>query len=265
MKRSARARIAAFVIVIATVAALPDAVARDEARFLVEFELGPAWQSRNNVEIPNDGTATRFSLADLVGRGPWAAGRVYFTWNITPRHGVRFLAAPLSYTETGTFDTPVTFVDRTFQPDISTDATYRFNSWRVGYRYRFHQGERWRWWVGFTAKIRDAEIRLSQPVTGSARKTDRGFVPLAHLSGDLRFANRWRFLLDLDGLAGGPGRAVDLSLKVGYDVGKHWTVTGGYRTVEGGVDIDDIYNFAWFNDVVFSGVYRWGKAGPAQP
>ena len=33
------------------------------------------WQSYNDVEIPNDGTATRFSLSDLVGTGPWAAGQ----------------------------------------------------------------------------------------------------------------------------------------------------------------------------------------------
>jgi len=252
-------------ILLALAAAPSAAGAQDEAKFLVEFELGPAWQSRNDVEVPNDGTATRFSLVDLVGKGPWAAGRVYFTWNITERHGVRFLAAPLSYTETGTFDTPVTFVDRTFAAGVPTEATYQFNSWRVSYRYRFHRGERWRWWVGFTAKIRDAEVRLSQPTTGTAKKTDLGFVPLAHLSGDFRFANRWRFLLDLDALAGGPGRAEDLSLKVGYDVGEHWTVTGGYRTVEGGVDIDDVYNFAWFNYAVVSGVYRWGQTGRSQP
>jgi hypothetical protein len=236
-----------------------------DERFQVEFELGPVWQSRNDVENPNDGTASRFSLVDLVGQGPWATGRVYFTWNITKRHGVRFLAAPLSYTETGTFDTPVTFVDRTFAAGVPTEATYRFNSWRVSYRYRFHQGRQWRWWVGFTAKIRDAEIRLSQPTTGTARDTDLGFVPLAHISSDFRFANRWRFLFDLDALAGGPGRAADLSLKVGYDVGNHWTVTGGSRTVEGGVDVEDVYNFAWFNYVVFSGVYRWGNPDPSQP
>ncbi|MDX1675165.1 MAG: hypothetical protein R3314_10265, partial [Longimicrobiales bacterium] len=73
-------------------------------RWVVELEAGPAWQSYNDVEIPNDGTATRFSLYDLAGAGPWPAGRLYVTWNITDRHGLRLLAAPFSLTETGAPD-----------------------------------------------------------------------------------------------------------------------------------------------------------------
>ena len=231
--------------------------AETENRFAVELELGSVWQSRNDVEIPNDGTATRFSLEELAGSGPWAAGRVYFTWNVNDRHGLRFLAAPLSYSETGAFDTAVTFVDRTFEARVPTEARYRFDSWRVGYRYRFHDGERWRWWIGATLKIRDAEIRLSQAGVGAARDTDVGFVPLAHVSGQFRFADRWRLLLDLDALAGGPGRAEDLSLKLGYDVDERWTLTFGYRTVEGGADVDEVYNFAWFHYATLSAQYRW--------
>jgi len=242
-------------IVLATGTAL--GAATDE-KFSIELELGPVWQSRNDVEIPNDGTATRFSLEDLVGNGPWAAGRLYFTWNVKGRHGVRFLAAPLGYTETGTFDRPVFFVDQAFAADAPTEATYQFNSWRASYRYRFHDGERWHWWVGFTAKLRDAKIELRQGEL-AAEDTDKGFVPLLYLRGELHWAERWRFLFDFDGLAGGPGRAFDVALKVGYDVGEHWTVAAGYRTVEGGVDIDDVYNFAWFNYAVVSATYRWGE------
>jgi hypothetical protein len=227
-----------------------------DSRFNLELEVGPVWQSKNDVQIPNDDRGTRFSLQELVGSGPWASARFYFTWNITQRHGVRVLLAPLSYTETGIFDSAVDFDGETFAPDVPTEATYQFNSWRVTYRYRFHSGERWRWWVGFTAKIRDAKIRLEQGTTAS-EDTDVGFVPLAHLRGDFRFAARWHFLLDVDALAGGPGRAVDLALKVGYDVSDRWGVTGGYRTVEGGADVDRVYNFAWFNYAVFSAVYRF--------
>jgi hypothetical protein len=228
----------------------------DESRFAVELELGPVWQSSNDVQIPNDETGTRFSLTDLVGNGPWPAGRFYFTWNVKGRHGVRLLLAPLSYTETGTFDAPVDFAGETYAEGVPTEATYQFNSWRLTYRYRFHSGERWRWWIGFTAKVRDAKIRLEQGSTAS-EDTDVGFVPLLHLSGDWRFAERWHFLLDLDALAGGPGRAEDLSLKVSYDVCDRWSVTGGYRTVEGGADVDEVYNFAWFNSFVVSAVYRF--------
>ncbi len=229
----------------------------DPPRFEMELETGAVWQSKNKVEIPNDGTATRFSLKDLVGDGPWRAGRAYLAWNITPRHGLRLLAAPLGYTESGTFQAPVLFAGESYAADVPTEATYDFNSWRLTYRYQFKRGERWNWWVGFTAKVRDARIRLRQGSVTS-EDTDVGFVPLLHLRGDLRFSDHWHLLLDLDALAGGPGRAEDLSLKLARDFGDRWQFSFGYRTVEGGADVDDVYNFAWFNYAVVSGSYRWG-------
>lgn len=90
-----------------------------------------------------------------------------------------------------------------------------------------------------------------------ARDTDTGFVPLGHLFGERRLGERWRFLLELDALAGGPGRAADLSLKLAYDVNDRFSLTGGYRTLEGGADTDDVYSFAWLHYAVVSGIVRF--------
>jgi len=229
---------------------------RSEPAFSLELEAGTVWQSRNVVQIPNDPGGTRFSLEDLVGSGPWPVARVYVNWNPKERHGLRLVLAPLSYTETGVFDDAVNFAGATYQPGVSTQATYKFNSWRIGYRYRFHHGERWTWWVGGTANIRDAKIELLQGDTAS-RDTDVGFVPLLYFSGTVKLAPGWRILFDFEGLAGGPGRIEDLALKVAYDFSERWSVTGGYRTVEGGADVDEVYNFAWFNAAVVSGVCRF--------
>ncbi|HPA83025.1 MAG TPA: hypothetical protein PLS95_19560, partial [Thermoanaerobaculales bacterium] len=49
--------------------------AQEPTRFAVELELGPVWQSSNDVQIPDDADGTRFSLVDLAGYGPWPAGR----------------------------------------------------------------------------------------------------------------------------------------------------------------------------------------------
>ena len=78
-------------------------------RLIVELEGGPVWQSYNDVEVPNDGTATRFALDELAGNGPWPAGRLYLTWNLGERHGLRALVAPFSLTETGTPTEPIRF------------------------------------------------------------------------------------------------------------------------------------------------------------
>ena len=230
--------------------------AADEPRFSLELEVGPVWQSRNTVQIPNNELGTRFSLEELVGPGPWAAGRLYFTWNINSKHSVRLLAAPFSYTESGVFDQPVDFAGASYDPGTPVEATYQFNSWRVGYRWRFKDGDRWNLWLGATAKVRDAKIELAQGDTTS-RDTDVGFVPLLAFAADYRFAERWHALFDFEGLAGGPGRAFDVSLKVGYEINDHWSVSAGYRTVEGGADIEEVYNFAWFQHAVVSGVFRF--------
>jgi hypothetical protein len=222
--------------------------------FLVELEAGPVWQSRNDVQIPNDDTGTRFSLIDTQGNGPWPAGRLYFTWNINERHGLRLLAAPLWITETGELDETTDFAGESFAAGTATESTFKFNSWRVSYAYRFHEGSRWSWWIGFTAKVRDAKIELTQGDI-TARKTDVGFVPLLHLRGSYRFNDDWRLVLDADALAGGPGRAEDAALKLYYDLGTRWSLAAGYRTVEGGADVDEVYNFAWLHYGVLSASY----------
>jgi hypothetical protein len=234
----------------------PTAAADSVPRFIFELEGGAVWQTRNDVEIPNDGTATRFSLKDLVGEGPWPAGRLYFTYNITPKHSLRAMVAPLSYTDTGVFEEPVRFAGADYQPGLLTEATYQFDSWRVGYRFTFHRGERWIWRVGLTAKIRDAKIELAQGDTTS-KDTDVGFVPLLHVSADWLFSRDWRLLFDIEALGGGPGRAEDGSLKIGYEISSQGMLTAGYRIVEGGADVDQVYNFAWFHYAVVSGVYRF--------
>lgn len=225
-------------------------------RFTLELEAGPVWQSRNDVRIPNDDSATRFSLRDLAGAGAWPAGRLYLRWNINERHSLRALAAPLSFTETGRLDGSVRFAGASLLPGSPTRGTYRFNSWRLSWIYRFHHGERWTWRAGFTAKIRDADIELRQSGAGGA-KSDVGFVPLVHLSANRRLAERWSLDFDLDALAGGPGRAEDLALKLAWTAGERWTLAGGYRTVEGGADVDSVFAFAWLHYAVVSAAWHF--------
>jgi hypothetical protein len=232
----------------------PLAAAAQTPRLVVELEGGPAWQSLNDVEIPNDGTATRFSLHDAVGSGPWPAGRIYLTWHVAERHGLRMLLAPLSVTQDGTLEGPVDFDGASYAPG-QVRATYTFNSYRLSYRYRIHHTEGTTGWVGVTAKVRDAEIALAQGATSSSRD-DLGFVPLLHLAGEWRVAPRWRLSVDADALAGGPGRAIDAAVKAGYDLGESWRLSAGYRTVEGGADVTSVYAFAWLHYAVLSLSWR---------
>ncbi len=182
------------------------------------------------------------------------AGRLYATFRIAPKHDLRLLAAPLTIEEDATLVKTVQFSGGTFSPGTVT-ARYKFNSYRLTYRYQYFN-RRWKLWVGFTAKIRDAAIKLGQS-GNSAEKTDLGFVPLLHLAGEYPFNRSTGFLFDLDALAGGPGRAEDLALKMYYDLNTRWRIAAGYRTVEGGADVEEVYTFAWLHYVVLSVAYRF--------
>ncbi len=221
-----------------------------------EVEAGPAWQSRNDVEIPNDGTATRVALDGLVGGGALPAGRVYLGWNWRERHGVRLLVAPLTLRRSGLPDREIRFAGTAFQQGAAVSVRYTFNSYRLSYRWLAREGERTTAWLGATAKLRDAVVALEQGEV-TARDDDLGFVPLLHLAGEWRFAPGWHGSFDLDALGGGPGRAFDGSVRMGRAVGDGWRVSAGYRTVEGGADVDDVYAFAWFNFMTLAVTKRW--------
>lgn len=211
----------------------------------LKLEGGAVFQTRSDVQIPPD-TGTRFSLVDAVGKGPLPYGRLEGWYAINDKHRLRFLIAPLAIEDEGQLDKDVDYDGKTFAANTDTTYRYQFNSYRLGYAYRFVENPRWTWDVGFTAKIRDAEIKLTQGNTESGYP-NLGFVPLLHLSAVRQFSPAWRLQMDLDGSWSPFGRAVDLGLFLHRSFGKKWQLGAGYRTVEGGADVDSVYNFAWFH------------------
>ena len=102
--------------------------------------------------------------------------------------------------------------------------------------------------LGFTAKIRDAEIRI-ESADQSASTTNTGFVPL--LSFELRWipAGDFTVLLDGDALVGPVGRAEDVFLGAELPLSQRISARAGYRIVEGGADVESVYNFTLVNYV----------------
>ena len=224
-------------------------------RATIEVEGGPWWVSRNNVRIPPS-TGTEFSMLDLTGTGPNAYVRIAATFRLAARHQLRLVAAPVQTTDTGTFSTPVTFVDQTFAPGVPTEGTYKFNTYRVGYRYTLYDSQNWHVEIGAALLTRDAKIEVRQG-DKAARDTDLGFVPLASFSFTRRLSDRAALVFDVDGLGSKQGRAIDALLKVDLALSDRWTFGAGYRTIEGGADVDTVYNFAWLHFGVASLRYRF--------
>lgn len=210
----------------------------------LEVEAGIAWQDKNDVQIPNDGTGTRFALDRVTGSGPFFAPRLQLSTGVAPRHELRFVAAPLSIKESGNLAGPVRFQGQNYAAG-AVEATYRFNSYRATWRYTVLEDRDWTVKLGVTAKIRDAEITLRQGGI-TTTKDNTGFVPLLHLYAERRLDARSRLTFEGDALAGGPGYAVDVSGRYVRDLGPRWSWFGGMRLLDGGADSSGVYNFARF-------------------
>ncbi len=102
-------------------------------RVSVELEGAGLWLGRNDVRIPNNETATEFSLVDVISRAPAGVVRATAVVNFHERHGLRFVVAPLKIEEPGTIESPVSFAGALFAPGPGT-AGYQFSSYRLTYR-----------------------------------------------------------------------------------------------------------------------------------
>lgn len=208
----------------------------------MDLETGYAGSGYNVVRIPGD-TGTQISLSDdfKIQSAPYIRLKAYYAFN--QEHAIGALYAPLSLWAEGEALFPVFFVDTTLPANTPVKALYRFDSYRLTYRYRFWKIEHLQAHIGFTAKIRDAEISLEGGGL-KARKSNVGFVPLLYFRFAWDIAGPWSLVFDADALAAPQGRAEDVLLAINYRAGEHWQVRTGYRMVEGGADNPEVYNFA---------------------
>jgi len=213
-----------------------------------ELEAGYVFVGRNDVRIPGNG-GTPISLSDDLKTDPAPVFRVRVGYRFLERHLITALYAPLQLNATGAVGHDVSFAGGTYPAGTPLLGVYRFDSYRLTYRYSFIRRTGFELAAGVTAKIRDAEVSL---YGAEARtKTNTGFVPLVNVHvawrpGDGRFG----LLLDADALAAPQGRAEDLLLALTWAVRDELELRVGYRTLEGGADNDEVYNFAWLNYVV---------------
>ena len=130
------------------------------------------------------------------------------------------LYAPLQFETEGQFNEPVRFGNETFEPQDQTTVTYKFNSYRLTYRYVFLDKEKIRIGAGLTGKIRDARVAFS--AEGKADETtDVGFVPLINFSIEFLPNDPLSFIIIGDALVGPQGRAEDVFAGANYSLNEN--------------------------------------------
>jgi len=219
------------------------------AQWFIDLETGLVSSGYNNVRIPGD-TGTDFSLSKDLKTDPSLFIRFSLGYQIAPRHSLSILIAPLSVKASGRVDKEIKFFEEDFPPNIQLNAEYRFNSYRLTYGYDLINKEKWKIKIGLTAKIRDAAISLE----GDNKKSEKknvGFVPLIHFRVEWRFKKNLCLLLDGDALGAAQGRAEDILLAFQFQLNKNIDLKAGYRILEGGADVEEVYNFALLHYIVF--------------
>ena len=109
----------------------------------IRLETGGVWFSRNDVRIPSD-TGTRFDLLELTGKGADPYARLYASHDFNERHSLRLTLAPLRVSGTGTLSRNTSFRGKLFNAGVATQGTYQFSTYRLTYRWLFHDEARWR-------------------------------------------------------------------------------------------------------------------------
>jgi hypothetical protein len=227
-----------------------------QAEFSFDVESGAVWTDEADVRIPNEG-GTFFSLADdLNADDPRAFFRGRVTWHINPKHDVSVLFAPLEMDFNGSFDRPVAFAGSDFLADTPTSALFRFDSYRLTYRYNFIRTDKVSFGMGLTAKIRDAEVSVTQNGR-TATDADTGVVPLINYQFAWRFAPDFSLYSEGDALGAPQGYAVDVAVALQWHATDNLAFRLGYRILDGGADNDTVYTFNRFHYAMIGATLRF--------
>ena len=214
-------------------------------RFALDIETGVAIARYSDIQIPKS-TGTLISFTDELETDPTFFVRGRFTYYFNKLNMLSILIAPLTLEGGGSVDREVVFEGESFAPNVTLSTVYKFNSYRLTYEHFWFLGEKVRLGLGASAKIRDAAISIADS-SKISEKTDLGFVPLIKFSFVWRFIDPLSLVLDGDALGAPQGRAADVSLVIQGDVGDWLALKGGYRVLEGGSDVEEVYSFTWVN------------------
>ena len=236
----------AFIRIVSLSAFLVSAIGLWADGFL-EVEGGAAFTGYNDLRIPSD-TGSNVSLATDTVSDPAFAFRVRGGYTFGDRHTVMVLVAPLTVRGSGTLDRTVSFQGTSFTAGTKLESSYRFDSYRLTYRYTFLKDESLVLAAGLTVKLRSADIALMSD-TAYAHRSDLGVVPLVSLMAEWSFAKPWSILVDADALVTPFGRAEDVLAALQYHLSDSVAVRLGYRLLEGGSGGEggNVYTFALFH------------------
>lgn len=228
---------------------------------LVRVQRNDASSSwKNSLGTLNGQEGTLFSYARDFNNSikPLLRFRLSYAFGKTKRHFLSALAAPVQYTTTGTFSGPVIFNSTLFEANQLTTGFYKFNGYRLTYRYLVVQRTHCALGLGLTLNLRDAEFSLQQGAHYE-RNYNRGLVPLLNTYFTYTPKNHLGILIDGDVFyVDKTGGAIDYLIGLNYSVTSKLTLKTGYRFFSGvGSEAGNVYNKLFVHSWVLGGVFKF--------
>jgi hypothetical protein len=240
--------------IVAVLCTLPVAA---ETSWLLDLEAAMVNAESNDVGIPADG-GTRFSLTDDLKTDDDVAFRLGVGLRLGQRHSLTAVWAPLTLYANGNVDFDILYNGEVFPAGTDLEAVYKFNTYRLRWTYDLVRSDRFVLGLGLTGLVRDAAIEV-RDAERSTSYDNLGVVPLLNLLVDWRWTDKIGLMVQADAAAspGGEGRAEDVLVAVTVRPFGTGAFRLGYRFIEGGADVDEVYNFAWLSYYIFGWSQRF--------
>lgn len=214
-----------------------------EIRIMPQLAIG----ANNSVQRPNNEEGTLVNLNSYFER----KNRVLFS----PRAELEYTYKRNHFIGTATFlkdefegvaPDDILYNGELFEQGLNLTTRYKFNTYRIGYRYRIVDTETLAFELGATMLIRDAFISM-QNIEQRSMFSNVGVAPLISYYFSWMPADKLFLLTTGDGFAVKAGRAIDLFAGVKYQFTNRISANMGYRLLDGGSDGDRLYTMAFYN------------------
>ncbi len=201
----------------------------------------------NTLQRPNNDEGTRIHLNKEFD--------LNHKVNFSPRVEVEYVYRRNHFILTGTLlktkyhgisPTDIYYNGTYFPESTDMHISYRFNTYRIGYRYGLVKRAKFNFELGATLLIRDAAISMKDN-SQKTKYSNVGVAPLISYYIDWCVSSNFSLLSYGDGFAIKYGRAFDLFAGVEYMFNDLLSATLGYRLLDGGSDVKKIYTMAQFN------------------
>jgi len=202
---------------------------------------------RNTVQRPNNDEGTRVSLNSEFNRknNIRFSPRIELEYNYNRHHFIA-TAALLNDKFEGIGGRDIMYDGTLFNVGNNLETDYKFNTYRLGYRYRLVDQPQLAFELGATLLFRDAHISMENDMK-KAKFSNFGVAPLISYYLEWKTTERFSLLTYGDAFAIKIGRAEDVFAGAKYQFTPKLSGIAGYRLLEGGSDGDEVYTMSAFH------------------